>query len=62
METVMSDSREIRDFMRAMRAAEESSDADGEGLSGDAGKSNAGINESSVAASEATARLVASND
>jgi hypothetical protein len=62
METVMSDSREIRDFMRAMRAAEESSDADAEGLPGDAGKSNAGINESSVAASEATARLVASND
>ena len=63
MATVMGDSREIRDFMRAMRAAEDSEEGSNEGIPGEPGADHQrSVNESSVAASADAARLVASND
>ena len=65
MATVMGDSREIRDFMRAMRAAEDSDEGSNEGIPGEpkpAADHQRSVNESSVAASADAARLVASND
>ena len=65
MATVMGDSREIRDFMRAMRAAEDSDEGSNEGIPGEpkpAADHRRSVNESSVAASADAARLVASND
>ena len=61
LSTVMGDSRDIRDFMRAMRAAEDSDEGSSEGIPGENDRRGS-VNLSSVAASADAARLVASND